>query len=118
MNDADFAALTPSKKKAYLSDLVRRAMEVREDAYSASSRRGMTQGSAFLWVSVYGKSKVIQAFKRYVKANYRVINNYRGTPYAWYFGSTNDVGQYDALKAMCSFLNDNGITCFLCDEWD
>jgi len=118
MNDETFAALTPAQKRAVCAELYAGAARALREGMEASDRRGKSSGSAFLWVSLYGKSKVERAFRTFVKSNARMIKNYRGTPNAWYFGSQNDVSYWDGLNAMCKYLTSQGINSYTCDAWD
>lgn len=114
-----FQALKPAAKANYVGDLVKQAEAIRDSAYRNSERRGRTQGYAFLWISLYGKDAISKAFVAYLNKNTtKLFKNYRGSKKAWYFGSQSDMGMYDGLKAMATFLNNSGIPCVLCDEWD
>lgn len=117
--DAEFGELTPAERKAKIDQIFKEADAVRRESYANSDRRGQTSGYAFLWVNVYGRGKLANAFRRRVKnSSSRVIKNYRGAKFAWYFGSQSDLGIYDSLKGMTKFLSDQGIECFVDDEWD
>jgi len=118
LDDVAFAALTPSQKKAYFTSIMSQATDSFNEA--KHDRAEETSGSAFLWVSLYGKDAISRAFRSFIKANHerRVMNNYRGTKHAWYFGSQTSHGYWDALGAMCDVLTKYKIPCYTCDEWD
>lgn len=113
-----FSALKPNQKKEYLSAVMEKAKAAFNDAYS--TRPSKTTGSAFLWVSLYGKDAISRAFRAFVKTNHdrRIMDNYRGTKNAWYFGSQTSHGYWDGLGAMCKVLTEHGIASYTCDEWD
>lgn len=113
-----FKAMKPAEKKRFFDELFTKANTARRE--SEFARRGSTQGSAFLWVSLYGKDSISRAFRSYLKKHHkaRIFQNYRGSKYAWYFGSQRDLGVYDGLMSMCQLLSQSGIPALLCDEWD
>ena len=113
-----FKLLKPAEKVNYFKVIMSEAKSNYVSQYRV--RGGTTQGNAFLWVSLYGKCPISRAFRSFVKNNHdrRIMNNYRGTKRAWYFGSQSDVGMWDGLRGMCEVLNVYGIECLVCDEWD
>ena len=113
-----FSALKPKQKKAYFNAVMQKAKNAFNDAYP--SRASETTGSVFLWVSLYGKDPISRAFRAFVKKNHdrRLMDSYRGTRNAWYFGSQTSHGYWDGLNAMCKLLNQYGISSLTCDEWD
>tara|TARA_R110001583_G_scaffold52147_8_gene162215 strand:+ start:2944 stop:3327 length:384 start_codon:yes stop_codon:yes gene_type:complete len=113
-----FSTLKPIQKKEYLSAVMEKAKYAFDEAYKV--RASKTSGSAFLWVSLYGKDAISRAFRNFVKTSHecRIMNNYRGTKNAWYFGSQSSHGYWDGLNAMCKVLSAHGIESFTCDEWD
>lgn len=115
-----FRALKPAEKTRYLSTIKETFTDALEQGKRAGGRSGMTQGSAALWVSLYGKDPVTRAFIAFLKkTGARVIDNYRGSRKAWYFGIQTDVGVYDGLVAATKHLRDTyGIDCGVSDAWD
>jgi hypothetical protein len=121
-------ALKEARRRAVEADIRTKAAEerlVEEQVMSGfwegrvnGSRRGTTQGSAFLWIDLYGKSKMDTAFRKIVKEKARLMANYRGSKNAWYLGSQSDVSHYDGAVAMARYLDANGISASQCDEWD
>jgi hypothetical protein len=117
LTEDQFEALTPSKQKVYFSKVMEEADTIFIEAEKA--RKGKTHGSAFLWISLYGKNKISTAFRAFLKQDgKRIMRNYRGSTYAYYLGSQSDLGKYDGFKAMASVFNKAGITGYLNDEWD
>lgn len=118
LSEDEFKSLTPAKKQAYLKTVMFKAQAAFDVAFEA--RKNEVNGSAFLWVSLCRSDALTRAFRAYIKKNHerRVMNNYRGTSYAWYFGSQTSHGYWDGLNAMCKVLSAHGVTCFTCDEWD
>ena len=129
ITEADFKEMSPNVRRSLVQGFYFEASQVRAKAKRESPRNGQTQGSAFLWVSLYGKTSKDRAFRAFVKnapmlipraflTNARMIDNYRGSKNAWYFGSQTNLGEYDGLKSMVNYLNSQGISALLCDEWD
>lgn len=116
--ELEFKALKPAEKKKYLASVMSKAQTAFDLAYKA--RANETSGSAFLWVSLYSSDAVTRAFRNFITGNHkrRIMSNYRGTKYAWYFGSQNSHGYWDGLNAMCKVLSEHNISCYTCDEWD
>lgn len=115
-----YDAMSPADKKAYVKTVFDGAIAAYNEKLANGSRRGTTQGYAFLWVNLYGKGKLSNAMRKYINANdhRRIIRNYRGAKAAWYFGSQSDLGIYDAMVEMAEYLSANGIECFVEDAWD
>lgn len=113
-----FSLMKPAQKKVFFQEILMKAEA--EFERSKQSRSGKTQGYAFLWISLYGKDPITKAFRTFLKNNQsrRIIDNYRDSKYAWYFGSQNDLGFYDGLQAMAKYLNEQGICCVTGDAWD
>lgn len=120
MDNTTFAALAPSDKQRHLNAIYAAFNATLTASASASPRRGTTQGSAFLWINLYGKDPLTQAFARFLKKQgVRVIANYRGAKKAWFFGSQNDLGYYDGLlKANALLAQHYGLHCVVEDAWD
>ena len=94
MKCEDYQKLTPAAKKKIAFDLLMDATDAKSTGIMQSDRRGQTQGFAFLWISITGKSKYEQGFKRYLKkpdTPAKIFTNYRGDSFAWYFGSQSDL---------------------------
>lgn len=117
LNEEAFKQLKTSQKTTYLSSVYN---DVMKKLNSSQARSGQTQGNAFLWVSLYGKTPLSRAFRAFILKNSkgRIMKNYRGSSNAWYFGSQNDLGVYDSLVELTKELNRYGIPATLCDEWD
>lgn len=115
-----FDALPPAGKTAYLKTIYDAFNAELESGRRQSTRNGCTQGSAFLWVSLYGKDSVTKAFAAYLKKQgARVIDKYRGDKKAWFFGSQNDLGFYDGLQAANKLLTQQyGLGSYVGDAWD
>jgi hypothetical protein len=113
-----FSALKSKQKKEYFDAVMARAKAGFDEAYARRSSE--TSGSAFLWVSLYGKDAISRAFRAFIKKHHerRIMSNYRGTKHAWYFGSQTSHGYWDGLRKMCEVLTEHGIDCYTCDEWD
>lgn len=113
-----FEAMSAAERKRHVQSLFDKAKLAYEEGRVNGSRRGTTQGSAFLWIDLYGKSKMDTAFRKIVKEKARLMVNYRGSKNAWYLGSQSDVSHYDGAVAMARYLDANGISASQCDEWD
>lgn len=115
-----FAELSPASKTQYLRTLYTAFQSERVVGEQNSQRRGRTQGSAFLWVNLYGKDPLTKAFAAFLKKQgVRVIANYRGAKKAWFFGSQTDLGVYDGLQAATRLLSERyRIGALLEDAWD
>lgn len=113
-----FKNMTKKEQHAFFVSALNDAKAVFEEARRA--RAGKTHGSAFLWITLCGKDAITKAFRAFVKTydSRRVMDNYRGTKYAWYFGSQNDLGFYDGVRAMSKHLNSLGISCSAYDHGD
>jgi hypothetical protein len=114
----EFRALKPKSKVQYFDCIMHSANDMYAEQYAI--RNEQTQGSAFLWVSLYGKGSINTAFRAYIKKYHarKIMTNYRGSPHAWYFGSQTSVGIWDGLRGMCKVLNTYDIECYVEDEWD
>lgn len=116
VDDTQFSAMSAKAQSLYVDDalhVARRTMETR------SERAGQSHGAAFLWIDVYGKNAISKAFKAALKrAGVRIIRNYRGSKFAWYLGSQQDLGVYDAFLNAARMLAAAGVHCSLCDAWD
>jgi hypothetical protein len=115
---AAFEAMSPAERKRHVQNLFDGAKRAYDEGRVSGQRRGTTQGSAFLWIDLYGKSKMDTAFRKIVKEQARLIQNYRGSKNAWYLGSQSDVSHYDGAVAKARYLDANGISASQCDEWD
>lgn len=115
----EFKTLSTSSKNAYFKELLVQFRAKMEEGQRLSSRRGSTQGSVFLWISVYGSDVISKAFITYLKNHgERMIQKYRGDKNAWYFGSQTDVGFYDGLVFANKWLKSYGIQSGVGDAWD
>lgn len=117
MNIESFESMKPAQKKEVLARIYQDATDI---LLQPQPRTGQTQGFAFLWINIYGKDKLSQAFKRFLNnhPSVKVVKNYRGAKFAWFFGSQSDLGKYDSYKAMAASLSANGIDAYLDDAWD
>lgn len=120
MNVVEYESLNPSQKKAYIEHIYRGFRDANAEGRQLSARSGQTQGYAFLWIGIGKSNPLEKAFRRYLKKvdERKVFRNYRYTDFAWYFGSQSDLGIYDGLQAGAKYLNEHGVGCYVCDEWD
>ena len=120
INSETFSALAPAAKQQHVSAMYAQFQAEFEQGRQQSPRNGKTQGSAFLWISLYGKDALTKAFKAFLKKQgARVIDNYRGDKNAWFFGSQNDLGFYDGLQAANKVLTQQyGLASYVGDAWD
>lgn len=116
ITEFQFTTLSAAAKKAYLSEVLSEVHTIKEQS---SARAGISHGSAFLWMDLYGKDAITKAFKALLKTSgFKIFKNYRGSKFAWYLGSQSDLGKYDAFLNVSKFLNQAGVQCCLSDAWD
>jgi hypothetical protein len=75
--------------------------------------------SSFYWIHMDCTDPLTKAVTaKLAKTTTRIFNNYRGSKKAWYLCSQNDSRVIASFERAVAWLEQQGVKCYLCSEYD